>query len=384
MKKSLLWFTVVVVSALMLISFSFGGCKKEAAPVEKVEKAAPAEEAEEEAAAEIKTRGPQGQVPVWYTEIKLTEEEKAKISEGGFKVAYDQATPNEFNDTIGKAIESRCNELGMEYVAKTMNNLDPAAQVENIENILALDPDIIVALSVDPVMSRDVFKKASDKGAVLVFASNKPSDFEWKKDYTGGLIIFDFYEFGSILADALNKALGGEGKIGYLYHEAEFFITNQRDEGFKEALSKYPSLEIVDEVPWSGAPDDAETAVSAMITQHPEINGIYVPWSQGAMAAVTALKTAGRKDVKVVTNDIGEDVALEMITGDNIIALTQCKAWQYGITAVDLGCYGLLGKDIPAEAILIPGLSSTVVDIVGLCPELFNEELPAQLKEALK
>jgi len=178
--------------------------------------------------------------------------------------------------------------------------------------------------------------------------------------------------------------LDGEGKIGYLYHEAEFFITNQRDQGFKEALNEYPGLEIVAEAPWSGAPDDAETAVSAMITQHPVINGIYIPWSQGAMSAVTALKTAGRTDVKVVTHDIDQDVALEMIKGDNIIALTQCKAWQYGLTAVDLGCYGLLGKDIPAEAILIPGLAATIDNIEEVWPEVFNEELPDQLKEALK
>lgn len=391
MKKYYLWLTVFILSISIAASFTLASCKSEKvvdveeAVEEAVEEVAE-EEVEEEAeeVAEIKTTGPQGQVPVWYSEIELTEEEEVKISDGSFKVAYDQATPNEFNDTIGKAIESRCNELGMEYVAETMNNMNPATQVENIENMLALDPDIIVALSVDPVTSREIFKKASEQGVVLVFASNKPGDFEWKTDYTGGLIIFDFYEFGSILAEGLNEALNGEGKIGYLYHEAEFFITNQRDEGFKEAIDEYSGLEIVAEVPWSGVPDDAETAVSAMIAQNPEINGIYIPWSEGAMSAAVALRAADRTDVKVVTNDIGEDVALEMIKGDNIVTLTQCKAWQYGLTAVDLGCYGLLGKDIPAEAILIPGLSATKETIEEVWPEVFNEELPAQLKEALE
>ncbi len=389
MKRSKIGLFTVASLLLMVLILVFAGgskeTKKEAektVPVTKEKKVEPVKV--EKLKKEIRTRGPQGQIPVWYTEIQLTEEDKAKIASKHYKVAYDQATPNKFNDTIGRAIEYRCKELGMEYVGKTMNNLDPAKQVENIENLLALHPDIIVALSVDPVTSREIFKKAADQGVVLVFASNKPSDFEWNKDYKGGLIIFDFYDFGTMLADALNKALNGKGKIGYLYHEANFFITNQRDQGFKEAVEAYPGLEIVAEVPWSGVPDDAETAVSAMIMQHPEINGIYIPWSQGAMPAVTALRTAGRTDVKVVTHDIDEDVALEMIKGNTIIALTQCKAWQYGLTAVDLGCYALLGKRIPAEAILIPGLSATRENIEEVWKEVYNEELPDQLKKALQ
>jgi len=232
-------------------------------------------------------------------------------------------------------------------------------------------------------VSRDIFKKAADQGVKLVFASNKPGDFEWKKDYNGALVIFDFNKFGAFLAEELNKALNGKGKVGYLFHDADFFITNQRDQGFKEALKNYPGLEIVAEVPWSGNPDDAETSVSAMMTKNPEITGVYVTWAAGAMAAVSALRAANRPDVKVVTNDLEATAALEMIKGNNIVGLTQCKAWQYGLTAAEIGIYAMLGKEIPAECILIPGLVATQNNVEQVWKEVFNEELPDQLKQEL-
>jgi len=362
MRKILLWLLIGV----LMFSFSAVMCQAE----EKLGK--------------IRTRGPQGQIPVWYTQITLSEQEKARIREGHYRVAYDQATPNEFNDVIGKAIKYRCEELGMEFVAHTLNNLDPAKQKENIESILALHPNIIVALSVDPVTTRDVFKRAAEQGVILVFASNKPANFKWGEDYTGGLVIFDFYEFGHFLAQELNKALNGKGKIGYVYHEANFFITNQRDRGFKEALREFPGLKIVAEAPWSGNPADIETVVNAMIMRHPEINGLYIPWSEGALGAASALRAAGRPDIKIVTHDIGKDVALEMIKGKNIVALTQCKAWQYGLTAVDMGCYGILGKELPAECILIPGLVATKENIEEVWPQVFHEPLPPDLQKYLR
>ncbi len=397
MKKSLWWLLVVLLSVSMIATFSLAGCKEEeAAPAEEVAEEAPAEEVAEEEVelgpevetavelGEIKTRGPEGQVPVWYTELTLTEEEKTKIEAGNYSIAYDQGVVALFDDTIGKAIEHRSNELGIEPAAWTINNLDAGVQRENIETILAMNPSAIAALSVDPVVSREIFKDAADRGVKLVFCSNKPADFEWNKDYQGALIIFDFYEFGDLLAGPLNSALGGEGKIGYLYHDADFFITNQRDQGFKDAIKNYPGLEIVVEMGWSGFFGDVEDIISAMITQHPEINGIYLPWTEAVMPAISALRAADRMDVKIVANDIGEDVALEMIKGDQIVALNQCMAWQYGVTAVDIAVYALLNKEIPAECILIPGIGITKDNIEEAWPLLFNEELPEVLKDALQ
>jgi ribose transport system substrate-binding protein len=330
---------------------------------------------------EILTRGPEGQVPVWFTQIQLNDAEKAKIKEGGHKIAYDKLNESEFDDTIGFAIDAMAKELDMEYIY-TFNRMDPATQKDNVETILASEPDIISSVSVDPVVSGAIFRKAAEMGVTLVFCSNK-APLKWNEEYKGGLVFYDLAGFGPMLAEKLNVALGGQGKVGYVFHDANFFITNQRDQSFKDSLKNYPGLEIVDERPWDGNPASAESVVSAMITLHPEIQGIYLPWQEAAMPAIAALRSANRGDVKIVTNDVGEITALEMIRGDNIVAMTQCMAWQYGVTVTELGCYSLLGKEIPAECVIVPGLVVTRENIKDAWPVLFNKEIPSALQEAL-
>jgi len=380
----------------MIATFSLAGCKKEVAveeaPAEVAVEEAPAEEvveeeelaekevAEEEERSEIVTRGPQGQVPVWSDKISLTAEEEAKVKEGDYKIAYDQDFPSNFEDTIARAIKYRAEQLGMEVVAHTLNEYSLDQQEQNIESIIGLDPDIITGLSLDPELSRVYFKKAADQGIVLVFTSNKPN-LEWKEEYDGGIIMYDFYGLGGFLAKELNDALGGEGKIGYIYHDADFFITNQRDQGFKDALEDYPGLEIVDEGAWSGINEDMEPLVNAILTRHPEINGLYVSWAAGATAAMSVLRD--KPEIKMVTHDIDAPTALELIKGNNIIAQTQCNAWEYGIKVVDLGMYAVLGKEIPAECILIPGYTATVENIDEVWETAFNEPLPDELQEEL-
>lgn len=328
------------------------------------------------------TRGPEGQIPIWYDEIKLTDAEKEQIRRGNYVIGYDKLAASEFDDTIGRAMEWYAEQLNMRYI-ETFNRLDAAVQKENVENLLAAGAKAIAAVSVDPVVSGEAFRSASNRGVGVVFASNK-APLKWGTDYTGALVFYDLAGFGPVLAEALNGALKGKGEIGYVYHEANFFITNQRDQGFRKALAKYPGLRVVDERPWSGNPADAEAVVAAMITAHPEIDGIYLPWQEAVMPAIAALRAAGRQSVKIVSNDVGEITALEMARGDNIVMLTQCEAWQYGVTATEVAAYVLLKKKIPAEAIMVPGHGVTRANLREVWPKLFNTALPKTIDEALR
>jgi ribose transport system substrate-binding protein len=334
---------------------------------------------------EIKTRGPERQVPLWYTSISLTDKEKETIRKGKsgkkFVIAYDQLNVSEFDDAIGFAIDAMAKEFNMEYI-HTYNRFDASVQKDNVETILAKKPDIIAAVSVDPVVSGEAFRKAAERGVTLVFCSVK-APLKWGTEYKGGLVFYDLVGFGPYLAEELNRVLKGKGAVGYMFHQANFFITNQRDQGFKDALQKYPGLKIVDERPTGNTIADSEAIVSAMITKHPEIKGIYLPWQEHVMPAISALRAGGREDIQIVTQDIGKTTALEMIRGKNIAMMTQCMAWQYGVTVTEMGCYAILGKKIPAECIIVPGLPATWKTIDEVWSQVFNQPLPDELQDAL-
>ena len=69
---------------------------------------------------------------------------------------------------------------------------------------------------------------------------NVPQGLTAGKDYVS-VVSADNYGNGVASAHLMAKALGGKGKIGLIFHAADFFVTKQRYDGFKETISDdYP------------------------------------------------------------------------------------------------------------------------------------------------
>ena len=70
----------------------------------------------------------------------------------------------------------------------------------------------------------------------------------------------DNYGNGVASAHLMAKALGGKGKIGIVFHAADFFVTRQRYDAFKATIEEhYPDIQIVEEQGIAG-PDFAGDA----------------------------------------------------------------------------------------------------------------------------
>jgi ribose transport system substrate-binding protein len=139
----------------------------------------------------------------------------------------------------------------------------------------------------------------------------------------------------------------GEGPIGFIYHDANYFITNGRDNSFRATVEqRFPELVIVDAKGFTAEPQTFDIA-SAMIQQHPEIKGIYVAWDVAAEGVVEALRAADRTDVKIVTFDLGANNALDMAQGGSFYGTVADMPYEIGQSLATLGAYGLLGKEAP-------------------------------------
>src|SRR5437762_10003158 len=84
-------------------------------------------------------------------------------------------------------------------------------------------------------------------GVVLGFVDNAPKGFVQGKDYAT-IVSDDLFQMGAKAAEAMAAAIGDKGKVGYLFHDANFYVTNQRDQAFKETITtKHPGIAIVAE-----------------------------------------------------------------------------------------------------------------------------------------
>src|SRR5687767_13230760 len=95
--------------------------------------------------------GPNGEKPDKIADLVLTAKEKAEVKSGGYKAAFVWHTSSEFVSAVEKGAREEFKELGIDVVASTQANFDAATQANNLQTVLALNPDIVVTIAVDPV-----------------------------------------------------------------------------------------------------------------------------------------------------------------------------------------------------------------------------------------
>ncbi|GLI26403.1 sugar ABC transporter substrate-binding protein [Agromyces rhizosphaerae] len=309
--------------------------------------ATPAEDTTAASEPSLEFAGPNGEVPGALAELELTDEELAEVADGDYTAAFVWHTSGDFVAAVEEGARAEFAELGIEVVASTQANFDAGTQANNVQTVMALEPDIVVAIAVDPTSAAQSFQPILDAGAELVIMTTPPEGYSAGEEFVS-IVTEDLAKAGQANAEILGDALGGEGEVGYLSYNANFWFTNQRDESFKDWLAySYPDIEIVEE---QGFADETATqaAAAAMIAKNPNLTGIYVSWATAAQGVLAAIRAAGRDDIQVVTNDLDTTVAAAMMTGSNVAGMVGNGSLDIGAGLARAGAYGLLGKEAPA------------------------------------
>ena len=327
-----------------------------------------------------KTVGPNGEAPTPASTVVLSEKEIDRVKAGNHTAALVWHELYDWSNAVARGAKDEFGRLGIEVVAETDAGFDSGRQKSDVETVMARKPSIIISLPIDPPTAKTVYGVARDAGVELVFIDNAVDGFAHGKDYTT-VVSADLFQIGNKAAVALADAMGGKGKVGYMFHDADFPVTNQRDGAFKWTIeNEYPEIEIVIE---SGMTDpaNAEDIASAMLSRNPDLDGIYTPWAEPALGVLSVLRRQGNKDAKVVTIDLNEPAALDMLNGGNIAAIVADEAYNIGVTAARAAALGLLDK--PVDPFL-------VVDALAIGPggvgegwmRSLNKEPPASVKAA--
>jgi len=330
-----------------------------------------------------KTVGPNGEASTPVADVpELTADEIAKIKEGKHKAALLWAGSGTWYNAANGGAVDEFKKLGIDVVATAEANFDPARQATDVETAMALKPDIIISLPVDPVAGKEAFKPAVDAGVKLLFIDNGIDGYTAGKEYQS-IVTGDHFSMGIAAADLMSKAIGDSGEIGYIFHDATFYVTNNRDRYFKAAIEqKHPNIKIVASQGFTEEGKTQEIA-AAMIAQHPNLKGIYVAWSAAAQGVIAALREAGRKDVKVVAYDLDATNDLDMAKCGNMYGVALDQPYLEGQVLARLGAGALLGKTAP-PFVTVPVMTETRDNIAQVWKTDVNADPPADVTEALK
>ena len=334
----------------------------------------------------VLSQGPNGEVPSGFETTELTDEEVAKIQAGNYKAAIVMHySGNDWSTAQIEGLKAEFARLGVEVVAVTDAEFKPEKQVSDIETVMALKPDIIVSIPTDPVATAAAFKKAAAAGIKLVFMDNVPAGMVGGKDYVS-VVSADNMGNGVVSAHLMAKALNGKGKIGLIYHDADFFVTKQRYDGFKKAIAEYPGIEIVEEK-GIGGPDfagDAQAAATAMLTKHPDLNGIWGVWDVPAEGIMAAAREAGREDLKIATQDLGTNVAIQLAKNELIVGLGAQRPYDQGIAEARLGAAALIGKSNLPIFVALGALPVSHDNVLEAWKTVYSVDAPSSVSSVYK
>ena len=335
---------------------------------------------------QVFSTGPNGEKASPASGVALTPDELAKVKAKHATAALVfHYGGNDWSNAQQAALKAQFAAEGIDVIAVTDAGFKPEKQVSDIETVLAKKPDIIVSIPVDPVATAAAYKAAADKGVKLVFMDNVPKGFTAGKDYVSS-VSADNYGNGVAAAHLMAKALKGKGEIGLVFHAADFFVTRQRYDGFKKTITEqYPDIKIVAEQ-GIGGPDfsgDAEKAAGAILTEHPRINAIWAVWDVPAEGVMSAARAAGRDDLIVVNEDLGENVAIAMAKGEFIKGIASQRPYDQGVTEATLAGYALIGKSAPAY-VALPAAPITRDTLLESWKEIYHQPATDKIVKSMK
>lgn len=328
------------------------------------------------------TVGPNGERPVDFSVVGFSRSDINDIKQKKLKAAILMHTSSDFSNAVIAGAKERFNLLGVEVVYISYANFDPDRQIIQIERAISLGVDIIITLIIDPISGGIALKKAVNKGVKISLLSNLPKGFLHREDYVS-IVTDDLFNMGKLLAEMMGESLSGKGRVLWLYHNHNYYVTNQRDNAFKTNLNRlFPNIKIIKEIGIS-TPGDSRVVMYDILNKYQKIDAIYAPWDTIAEGVLDALYAANREDIKVFTIDLGHKVSLEMAISGSIIGIVSDLPYTIGYTLASTACLAHIGRDIP-PFIVVPAVKVTRSNLEQMWLRAYRKKAPKEVIEALK
>lgn len=321
-------------------------------------------------------RGPYGEKPVLGSSVTFTPSELTKLRNGHYTVAIVFAGI----DPVFPCLHARLKQLGLNIAAETNANFDANKQKNDIETVLAKRPGAIISLIVDAQSAAEAFRPAVAAKVPLIFEENVPQGYHPGREYYSDVAL-DYTTAAQGAADIIASAMHKSGTLGVIYYNANFFITNQWDRTFEQAIAtKYPGIHMVK----AGFADPSKTQqiASGLISREPNLKAVYVTWMQPLAGALAALRASRRPDVDATTVGLDEATALNIAKRGAIVGVGGVSTCQEGDLEADMAAYALLGKKAP-PLVIGTAFAVTRSNLAQGWNAAYNAPLPRQVAAAL-
>ncbi len=270
-------------------------------------------------------------------------------------------TTDPFYITMHKGAQAAAEALGVDLIFQGAPDFNPVTQVPVLNAVIAHKPDAILIAPTDKTQLIAPLKAAAPIPIVTVdtfIGDGRYQTGSGEADFPISYVASDNILGGEIAARALAKAIGEKGKVYVSNVKPGISTTDQREQGFKQEMKKYPGITVL-ETQFND--DDANKAASqlqSVFARNPDLAGVFGANLFSATGAANGVKQANATGkIRVVAFDAPSSIVGEIKAGNVDIAIAQHPA-EIGYFGVVVAFAHLTGHSVPP----LIGTGFTVID----------------------
>jgi ribose transport system substrate-binding protein len=261
-------------------------------------------------------------------------------------------TADGFYVTMHKGAEAAAKATGANLIYQGAAEWNVSLQVPILDAVIAKKPAAILIAPNDKTQLIQPLKKAFDAGIQVVCVDTFIGNgvFQTGKgdaDFPISYVASDNVLGGRMAARALAKAIGEKGKVYCSNTKPNISTTDQREEGFRDEMKKYPGVQVLDTQFNDDDANKAAAQVQAVIGRTPDLAGVFGANLFSASGTANGVKAAGAAGkIKLAGFDAPESIVAQLKDGTFELTIAQHPA--------EIGYFGFMAAYANATGNPVP------------------------------
>jgi ribose transport system substrate-binding protein len=205
-----------------------------------------------------------------------------------------KGTTHEFWKAVHAGAAKAAKELGVEIIWKgPLKEDDLKSQVDLVQSFAAQGVSGMVLAPLNDSALAPPVKAAVKSGVPVVIF-----DSDLKGNEHASFVATDNRAAGRLAGERLGALLGGKGNVVLLRYQEGSASTHNREEGFLEAIKKFPEIKLVSDNQYGGATTESafsasENLLIARNAGKGQLQGVFCPNESTTFGMLLALEKAG-------------------------------------------------------------------------------------------
>ncbi|PGN53187.1 sugar ABC transporter substrate-binding protein [Priestia megaterium] len=256
-----------------------------------------------------------------------------------------------FYVSLKNSMEKEAKSKGINLEVSVANQ-DLNKQLADIEDFITKDVDAIILSPVDSKGVAGAIAKAKAANIPVITVDVAATGVK-----PNAHVATDNLAGGKIAGEEMAKAIGGKGKVAIIDYPTIQSVID-RVTGFKQSISKYPNIKVVAVQPGVTRPE-ALNAAQNMIQANDDLNGIFGFGDDAALAAVAAVKSAGKENqIKVIGFDGMKEARSAVKNEKAFFSVVTQHPDEIGKQGVDTAVKVIKGESVETLIPIKPGVFS--------------------------